>query len=101
MADSHDDRQVVIIGGGPSGLTAAHELIRQGLRPVVLEKEPLVGGLARTESYKGFHFDMGGHRFFTKVPEVRRCGARSWATTSCAGRACRASTTPASSSTTR
>ena len=71
MADSHDDRQVVIIGGGPSGLTAAHELIRQGVRPVVLEKEPLVGGLARTESYRGFHFDLGGHRFFTKVPEVQ------------------------------
>jgi protoporphyrinogen oxidase len=71
VTDSHDDRQVVIIGAGPAGLTAAHELIRQGLRPVVLEKECLVGGLARTESYRGFHFDLGGHRFFTKVPEVQ------------------------------
>ena len=71
VTDSPDDRQVVIIGAGPAGLTAAHELIRQGLRPVVLEKESLVGGLARTESYRGFHFDLGGHRFFTKVPEVQ------------------------------
>ncbi len=55
------EKQVVIIGGGPAGLTAGYELTKFDLRPVVLEKENLVGGLARTESYKGFHFDMGGH----------------------------------------
>jgi protoporphyrinogen oxidase len=66
----HGARQVLVIGAGPAGLTAAHALARQGLRPVVLEKELLVGGLARTESYRGFHFDLGGHRFFTKVPDV-------------------------------
>ncbi len=60
----------VVIGAGPSGLTAARELVRRGRTPIVLEKEALVGGLARTESYRGFHFDLGGHRFFTKVPEV-------------------------------
>ena len=38
----------------------------------MLEKERLVGGLARTENYKGFHFDMGGHRFFTKSEEVKK-----------------------------
>lgn len=56
----------VIIGGGPAGLTAALEFIRHGRAPLVLEKGAIVGGIARTESYKGFHFDMGGHRFFTK-----------------------------------
>jgi len=66
------EKQVVVIGGGPAGLTAGYELTKFDLRPVVLEKEGLVGGLARTESYKGFHFDMGGHRFFTKVEEVRK-----------------------------
>jgi protoporphyrinogen oxidase len=66
------DRQVVIIGGGPAGLTAAYELTRHGICPTVLEKQGLVGGLSRTESYKGFHFDMGGHRFFTKAEPVKK-----------------------------
>jgi protoporphyrinogen oxidase len=64
--------QVVVIGAGPAGLTAAYELTRFALRPTVLEKSAAVGGLARTECYKGFHFDLGGHRFFSKVEEVNR-----------------------------
>ncbi len=64
--------RVVVIGAGPAGLTAAYELTKHNVQPVVIEKTNLVGGLARTESYKGFHFDMGGHRFFTKVPEVKK-----------------------------
>lgn len=59
-------RAVVIIGGGPAGLTAAHELCKAGLRPVVLERGETVGGLARTVTHKGFRFDIGGHRFYTK-----------------------------------
>jgi protoporphyrinogen oxidase len=61
----------VVIGGGPAGLTAALELTDHGCRPIVLERTQLVGGIARTESYKGFRFDMGGHRFFTKSDQVR------------------------------
>jgi protoporphyrinogen oxidase len=64
--------RVVIIGAGPAGLTAGRVLARLGLRPTVVEKTATVGGLARTETFKGFHFDMGGHRFFTKVDEVRK-----------------------------
>ena len=60
----------MIIGGGPAGLTAAYQLTKLGHRPVVLEKGGLLGGIARTDTYKGFHFDMGGHRFFTKAEEV-------------------------------
>jgi protoporphyrinogen oxidase len=56
-----------IVGAGPAGLTAAVEAGRLGVRAVVVEKAAIVGGIARTESYKGFLFDMGGHRFFTKV----------------------------------
>ncbi|MEO6026259.1 MAG: NAD(P)/FAD-dependent oxidoreductase [Candidatus Binatia bacterium] len=63
-------RRFVVVGAGPAGLTAAYELAQAGEPPKVLEKGAMVGGLARTESYRGFHFDMGGHRFFTKVPEV-------------------------------
>lgn len=68
---STTEKNVVVIGGGPAGLTAAYELTKQQVRPVVCEKQQLVGGLARTESYKGFHFDLGGHRFFTKSREVQ------------------------------
>src|SRR5262245_9196838 len=64
------EKQVIIIGAGPAGLTAAYELAKLNLRPIILEKGDKVGGLARTENYKGFFFDMGGHRFFTKVEEV-------------------------------
>lgn len=63
---------VVIIGAGPAGLTAAHELAKKGKAPLVLEASGRVGGLARTETYKGFRFDIGGHRFFTQVEEVQR-----------------------------
>lgn len=63
---------VVIIGAGPAGLTAAYELVKQGIKPIVLEKADKVGGIARTETYKGYHFDIGGHRFFTKVEEVQQ-----------------------------
>jgi protoporphyrinogen oxidase len=65
-------RSFVVVGGGPAGLTAALQLTRFGAPVTVLERSGSVGGIARTESYKGFHFDMGGHRFFTKRAEVQR-----------------------------
>ena len=68
--EDRSDKRVVIVGAGPAGLSAAYELTKFNIRPVVIEKYDKVGGLARTESYKGFHFDIGGHRFFTKVQEV-------------------------------
>lgn len=61
----------VIIGAGPAGLTAAYQLAQRGMGSVVLESLPQVGGLSRTERHKGFHFDIGGHRFFTKVDAVQ------------------------------
>ncbi len=62
----------VIIGAGPAGLTAALTLLQAG-RPVhVLEASDVVGGLSRTVQRDGWRFDLGGHRFFTKVPRVRR-----------------------------
>ncbi len=61
---------LVIIGAGPAGLTAAYEAISIGMKPIVLEKGDMVGGIARTETYSGYYFDVGGHRFFTKIKEV-------------------------------
>jgi len=65
---SHE--RAIVVGGGPAGLTAAYELLRHGIQPVVLEASDKVGGIARTETYKGYRFDIGGHRFYTKVDEV-------------------------------
>ena len=63
--------KAVIIGAGPAGLTAAYQLSKQGQRVVVLEADPdYAGGISRTVNYKGFHFDIGGHRFFSKSREV-------------------------------
>ena len=64
------DEAHFIIGGGPAGLTAALMLAEEGEPTHVVEASSLVGGIARTEQYKGYRFDIGGHRFFTKVTEV-------------------------------
>ncbi|MDQ3897439.1 MAG: NAD(P)/FAD-dependent oxidoreductase, partial [Actinomycetota bacterium] len=63
--------QVVIIGAGPAGLTAAYELVtRYGITSTILEADSVVGGISRTVERDGWRFDIGGHRFFTKVKEV-------------------------------
>ncbi len=62
---------VAIIGAGPAGLTAAYLLSKQGFSVTVIEKDAVyVGGISRTVEHKGFRFDIGGHRFFSKSQEV-------------------------------
>lgn len=61
---------VLIMGAGPAGLTAAYELSSHDIPSLVLESDNVVGGIARTANYNGYLFDMGGHRFFTKVTMV-------------------------------
>src|SRR5881398_745277 len=62
---------VAIIGAGPAGLTAAYLLSKNKVDVTVLEADPIyVGGISRTSTYKGFHFDIGGHRFFSKSKAV-------------------------------
>src|SRR5438309_3653165 len=62
---------VTIIGAGPAGLTAAYLLSKNEVDVIVLEADPVyVGGISRTTTYKGFHFDIGGHRFFSKSKAV-------------------------------
>lgn len=64
--------KVIIIGAGPAGLTAAYELLKKSnnYEVVVLEESDVYGGISRTVNYKGNRMDMGGHRFFSKVPQV-------------------------------
>ena len=70
-ADTPGAPKVVIIGAGPAGLTAAYELVvRYGIPSIILESDSVVGGISRTVLREGWRFDIGGHRFFTKVKEV-------------------------------
>lgn len=65
------ESQTVVIGAGPAGLTAAYLLAKAGRRVTVLEADPrYVGGLSRTVEYRGYRFDIGGHRFFSKSGEI-------------------------------
>lgn len=65
-------KKVIIIGAGPAGLTAAYELLTKSdsMEVVVFEESSYIGGISRTVNYKGNRMDMGGHRFFSKIPEV-------------------------------
>lgn len=66
-----------MLGAGPAGLTAAHVLALRGQRGIVFESDGVVGGLAKTVECNGYRFDLGGHRFFTKLAPIQRL----WETT--------------------
>jgi len=70
MTTDGNRTSVAVIGAGPAGLTAAYELVRRRVPVTVLEGDSMVGGISRTAEREGWRFDIGGHRFFTKVPEV-------------------------------
>ncbi len=61
-----------MLGGGPAGLTAGYVLGLAGERGVVFEADDVVGGIAKTIQFGGYRFDLGGHRFFTKLRPVQR-----------------------------
>ena len=63
--------ETLIIGAGPAGLTTAYELTKAGRSALIVERDPTyVGGISRTVVYKGYRFDIGGHRFFSKSAEI-------------------------------
>jgi protoporphyrinogen oxidase len=68
--DSRAPEDIVVIGAGPAGLTAAYALGRRAITCTVVEADDVVGGISRTVERDGWRFDIGGHRFFTKVREV-------------------------------
>ncbi len=71
LGTQNGHHHVVIIGAGPAGLTASYELMKHDVSTTVIERDPTyVGGLARTVEHKGYRFDIGGHRFFSKNQEV-------------------------------
>jgi protoporphyrinogen oxidase len=63
---------VAVLGGGPAGLTAAHVLGLRGTQAAVFEADGTVGGIAKTIEFNGYRFDLGGHRFFTKLKPIQR-----------------------------
>jgi protoporphyrinogen oxidase len=63
--------RIIVCGAGPAGLTAAYLLAKQGYQVMVLEADCVVGGISRTARYKDYRFDIGGHRFFTKIAAVQ------------------------------
>jgi protoporphyrinogen oxidase len=71
-ANKTKNRKVVVIGGGPAGLTASYQLSKAGVESAVLEKDQTVGGISKTVNYRDYHFDIGGHRFFTKIDQVEQ-----------------------------
>jgi len=66
------DHNPVIIGAGPAGLACGYEAVNQGLQPLILEQSTVVGGIARTVQFRGYRFDLGPHRFFTKEPQIQQ-----------------------------
>jgi protoporphyrinogen oxidase len=69
--DNEAEKFAIIVGAGPAGLTAAYELLtKTNIKPIILEKCSQVGGISKTVDYKGWRFDIGPHRFFTKSPLV-------------------------------
>jgi protoporphyrinogen oxidase len=63
--------RTAIVGAGPAGLTAAYLLAQRGHAVTVLEGTDEIGGISKTAQYNGYRFDIGGHRFFTKITPVQ------------------------------
>jgi protoporphyrinogen oxidase len=67
-----DSLGAAVLGAGPAGLTSAWVLARRRQRATVLEADGTVGGIAKTVEFDGYRFDLGGHRFYTKLEPVLR-----------------------------
>jgi len=70
MNEAHKKEHVVILGAGPAGLATGHELSVSGVKVSVIERNDFVGGLCNTNDHRGYKFDLGGHRWFTKNEDL-------------------------------
>ncbi|MDQ1039130.1 phytoene dehydrogenase-like protein [Streptomyces sp. V3I8] len=71
MLEPAAQADVVVVGAGVAGLSAAHRLNSAGVTTVVLEAAPEVGGRTTTEKVDGFRLDRLGRLLFTSYPELR------------------------------
>jgi protoporphyrinogen oxidase len=72
VPSQHSQKPVVVVGAGVAGLVSAHLLLEAGVPVVVVERQPEIGGLAKSFVYDGFVFDCGPHRFHVENPNVKR-----------------------------
>lgn len=70
MENINKNEHVVIMGAGPAGLATGHELSVSGVKVTVIDRNNFIGGLCNTNDYKGYKFDLGGHRWFTKNEDL-------------------------------
>jgi protoporphyrinogen oxidase len=70
MGDMNNNEHVVIMGAGPAGLATGHELSVSGVKVSVFDRNDFIGGLCNTNDYKGYKFDLGGHRWFSKNEDL-------------------------------
>ncbi|MFT4519036.1 MAG: protoporphyrinogen oxidase [Halioglobus sp.] len=70
MENMNKNEHVVIMGAGPAGLATGHELSVSGVKVSVIDRNDFVGGLCNTNDYKGYKFDLGGHRWFSKNEDL-------------------------------
>lgn len=71
--DKNFSKTAIIIGAGPAGLTAGYKLLKEtSIQPIILEATNFIGGISRTAKAKNNRIDIGGHRFFTKIPEIEK-----------------------------
>ena len=68
-----ESKKAVVVGAGPSGVSAAYELSKQNIETQIIEKNNMVGGLARTMSFKNLRFDVGPHRFLPTIKRLKIC----------------------------
>lgn len=67
-------KKIIIIGAGPAGLAVAYELLKKNALEnydiEIYESQSQIGGISKTLVHKNFRFDLGGHRFFSNIPEI-------------------------------
>ncbi|MBT3484383.1 MAG: NAD(P)/FAD-dependent oxidoreductase [Desulfobacula sp.] len=65
-----NQKKIIVIGAGPAGLAATYNSAKRKIEAICFEADNMVGGISRTVERNNFRFDIGGHRFFTKIKRV-------------------------------